>query len=153
MNVTLRGLPHVGIQMRHLNLTEGRWFTPGKREIVVGKNIEKRYPDAKSESNCGSAKARGPLVGVLDGGNSAYNSEIWGDGNQVASDFNRPNTLSSVLLQADNEVAAQSLIHSLGDDRRLPVDAMTEECLLSRSRRFRRRPFSISASLCLSSWP
>jgi putative ABC transport system permease protein len=66
-------------------------------------------------------------VGVLDGGKSAYNSEIWGDANQVASDFNRANTLSSVLLKAVNEVAADSLIHSLGDDRRLTVDAMTEK--------------------------
>jgi putative ABC transport system permease protein len=35
--------------------------------------------------------------------------------------------LSSALLQAENEVAVQSLIHSLGDDPQLPVDAMTEQ--------------------------
>src|SRR6476661_1638617 len=47
MNVTLRGLSQVGIRMRHLKITEGRWFTPGKREVVVGKSIEKRYPNAQ----------------------------------------------------------------------------------------------------------
>lgn len=131
MNVTLRGLPAVGIQLRHVGLKEGRWFTPGRREIVVGKNVEKRYPDAKLGQQLRFGKGLWTIVGVLDGGNSAYNSEVWGDANQVASDFNRPNTLSSVLLQADNEVAAQSLIHALGDDRRLPVDAMTEESYFS----------------------
>jgi putative ABC transport system permease protein len=127
MNVTLRGLPAVGIQLRHLTLKQGRWFQQGMREVVVGKNIEKRYPDAKLGHQLRFGKGLWNVVGVLDGGTSAYNSEIWADVNQVASDFNRSNNLSSVVLQADNEVAAQSLIHALGDDRRLPVDAMTEE--------------------------
>jgi putative ABC transport system permease protein len=126
MNVTLRGLSQVGIQMRHLKITEGRWFTPGKREVVVGKSIEKRYPNAQIGKQLRFGKGSWTVVGVMDGGQSAYNSEIWGDANQVASDFNRPNALSSVLLQADNEVAVQSLIHSLESDRRLVVTAMTE---------------------------
>jgi len=127
MNVTLRGLPTTGIQLRHLKLKEGRWFTPGQREVVVGKNVEKRYPNAKLGQQLRFGKGLWTIVGILDGGQSAYNSEIWGDAAQVASDFNRSNTLSSTLLQADNEVAAQSLIHALGDERRLTVDAMTEQ--------------------------
>jgi putative ABC transport system permease protein len=127
MNVTLRGLPQMGIQLRNLKLQQGRWFTPGKREIVVGKNIEKRYPDARLGHNLTFGKGSWTIVGILDGGRSAYNSEIWGDANQVASDFNRSNTLSSALVQADSELAAQSLIHALDDDRRLTVDAMTEQ--------------------------
>lgn len=112
--------------MRHLKITEGRWFTPGKREVVVGKSIEKRYPNAQIGKQLRFGKGSWTVVGVMDGGQSAYNSEIWGDANQVASDFNRPNALSSVLLQANNEVAVQSLIHSLESDRRLVVTAMTE---------------------------
>ncbi|MGA8593143.1 MAG: ABC transporter permease [Bryobacteraceae bacterium] len=127
MNVTLRGLPEMGIHLRNVKLLEGRWFTPGKREIVVGKNVEKRYPKAKLGEQLRFGKGDWTIVGVLDGGKSAFNSEIWGDVNQVASDFNRPNTLSSVLIQADSELAAQSLIHALEDDRRLTVDAMTEQ--------------------------
>jgi putative ABC transport system permease protein len=127
MNVTLRGLPTTGIQLRHLKLKEGRWFTPGQREVVVGKNVEKRYPNAKLGQQLRFGKGPWTIVGILDGGQSAYNSEIWGDAAQVASDFNRSNTLSSTLLQADNEVAAQSLIHALEDERRLTVDAMTEQ--------------------------
>jgi putative ABC transport system permease protein len=127
MNVTLRGLPSTGIQLRHLKLLRGRWFTPGKREVVVGKNIAKRTPGAQFGKQLKFGKGYWTVVGILDGGQSAYNSEIWGDASQVASDFNRANTLSSALLEADNEVAVQSLIHALGDDRRLTVDAMTEK--------------------------
>jgi putative ABC transport system permease protein len=127
MNVTLRGLSPTGVELRHLNLMQGHWFTLGKREVVVGKNIEKRYPDARLGQQLKFGKGQWTVVGVLDGGQSAYNSEIWGDANQVASDFNRANTLSSVLIQAESEVAAQSLIHALSDDRRLTVDPMTEK--------------------------
>src|ERR1700750_197505 len=35
MNVTLRGLPTTGIELRHMKLQQGRWFTPGQREVVV----------------------------------------------------------------------------------------------------------------------
>jgi putative ABC transport system permease protein len=126
MNVTLRGLSQRGIDMRHLKVVEGRWFTPGKREVVVGKSVEKRYPNAQIGKQLRFGKGYWTVVGVMDGGQSAFNSEIWGDASQVASDFNRPDALSSVLLQADNEVAVQSLINSLESDRRLVVTAMTE---------------------------
>jgi putative ABC transport system permease protein len=127
MNVTLRGLSQMGIGMRHLKMMEGRWFTPGKREVVVGKSVEKRYPNAQIGKQLRFGKGPWTVVGVMDGGQSAFNSEIWGDASQVASDFNRPDALSSVLLEADNEVAVQSLIHSLESDRRLVVTAMTEK--------------------------
>ncbi|HEX6544686.1 MAG TPA: ABC transporter permease, partial [Bryobacteraceae bacterium] len=132
MNVTLRGLPTVGIRLRNVKLSEGRWFTPGKREVVVGKNIEKRYPSAKMGQQLTFGKGQWTVVGVLDAGKSAYSSEVWGDAYQVASDFNRPNTMSSALLQANSELAAQSLIHALDDDRRLTVDAMTEQSYFDR---------------------
>src|SRR5579872_6960742 len=48
MNVTVRGLLPAGIEMRHnVRLAEGRWFDTGKREIVVGKTVAKRFPDAR----------------------------------------------------------------------------------------------------------
>jgi hypothetical protein len=46
MNVTLRGLSRAGIDLRDAPLTQGRWFQAGKREVVVGKSISARYPDA-----------------------------------------------------------------------------------------------------------
>jgi putative ABC transport system permease protein len=47
-NINLRGLTPVGIEMRRgLRLEKGRWFTPGRREVVVGKFVESRYPAAR----------------------------------------------------------------------------------------------------------
>jgi putative ABC transport system permease protein len=127
MNVTVRGLPFRGVGMRHLKLTAGRWFQPGQREVVVGKDIAARYPSAQMGKRLHFGRGWWMVVGVMDGGQSAVNSEIFGDGNQVASDFNRADTYSSALLQATDEVTAAALIKSLEADRRLNVTVMSEK--------------------------
>ena len=63
----------------------------------------------------------------MDSGGGAVDSEIFADGPQVASDFNRPDTYSSALRQATDEVTAAALQKSLEDDRRLNVTVMSEK--------------------------
>src|SRR5207237_2331244 len=47
-NVTVRGLPPAGIEMRHgIHIVSGRWFQEGRREVVVGRSVADRYPDAR----------------------------------------------------------------------------------------------------------
>jgi putative ABC transport system permease protein len=67
------------------------------------------------------------VVGVMDGGQSSVNSEIFGDLNQISSDFNRADGLSSALLRATDAATVPALINSLNDDRRLGVLAQTEK--------------------------
>jgi len=128
MNITLRGLLPAGVKMRDdLKLQDGRWFSAGQREIVVGKSIAKRYPGAHLGSRLRFGRGEWLIVGIMDGGQSAVNSEIFGDLNQISSDFNRADALSSVLLRATDAATVSALINSLKDDRRLNVDAMTEK--------------------------
>jgi len=128
MNVTVRGILPIGIHMRdNLSLQEGRWFQAGQREVVVGKSIAKRYPGARLGKALHFGRGEWTVVGVMDGGQSAVNSEIFGDLNQISSDFNRPDGLSSALLRATDETVVPALINSLNDDRRLGVVAQTEK--------------------------
>ncbi len=128
MNVTLRGILPVGIRMRDdLKLQDGRWFQAGQREIVVGKSIAKRYPGAHMGNKLRFGRGEWEVVGVMDGGQSAVNSEIFGDLNQISSDFNRADGLSSVLLRATDAATVPALVNSLNDDRRLAVLAQTEK--------------------------
>jgi putative ABC transport system permease protein len=113
--------------MRKLKLASGRWFQPGHREVVVGKGINKRYPNAQLGRQLRFGKGYWTVVGIMDGGKSEVNSEIFGDANQVASDFNRPDTYSSALVQATDEVSAAALRKSLETDRRLNVTVLTEQ--------------------------
>ncbi len=126
MNVTLRGLLPVGVQMRGLKIVDGRWFRTGQREVVVGKSIARRYPDARLHHQLRFGKGMWKVVGVMDGGESAVNSEIFGDLGQVSSDFNRQDGLSSVLVRAADASVVPALINSMNDDQKLNVTAQTE---------------------------
>ena len=127
-NVTLRALLPVGVRMRDgLKLQQGRWFQAGQREIVVGKAIAKRYPGAQMGKSLRFGRGEWAIVGVMDGGQTSVNSEIWGDLNQISSDYNRADGLSSALLRATDEGSVEALINSLNDDRRLNVLAQSEK--------------------------
>jgi len=127
MNITLRGLSQRGIEMRKLKLVAGRWFGAGQREVTVGKATAKRYPNAQIGKQLRFGKGLWTVVGVMDSGGGAVDSEIFADGPQVASDFNRPDTYSAALLQATDEVAAGALKNALENDRRLNVTVLSEK--------------------------
>jgi putative ABC transport system permease protein len=127
-NVTVRGLLPAGIEMRkNVRLAEGRWFTPGRREVVVGKAVAQRYPAAKIGRNIRFSRGEWQIVGVIDAGRGAENSEIWGDLNQAAADLNRVEVLSSALLEATDPVTAKALVNDVNSDRRLDLTASSEK--------------------------
>jgi putative ABC transport system permease protein len=127
INVTLRGITPTGIGMRdNLKILSGRWFEAGKREVVVGESIEKRFPEARIGQRLHFGRGDWEVVGIMSVGRGATNSEIYGDLNQVSSDFQRPDALSSVLLRATDPVAAQALINDIKSDPKLNLDALTE---------------------------
>lgn len=127
INFTLRGLPPVGIEMReNVKLTTGRWFQSGQREVVVGKAVAERSPSAGLGHTIRFGRGDWKVVGIMDPGRSAAGSEIFGDLNQVSSDFNRTEVLSSALVRASDAVSLQALINRINDDRRLNSTATTE---------------------------
>ena len=126
MNVTVRGLMPLGVEMRDVRIDQGRWFQDGQREIVVGKSIAKHHPQAQFGKVFRFGKGEWQVVGVMDGSQSAFDNEIWGDLNQISSDFNRTESLSSVLVRAPDAAAVPALINSVDDDTRLNASATTE---------------------------
>ena len=127
MNLTVRGVSQTGIGMRDMKIQPGgRWFQSGQREIVVGKSVAKRYPNAQPGKRIRFGRGEWEVVGVFDAGESTVNSEIWGELNQVGSDFNRLDTVSSVLIRASDSGNVNSLVNSLNEDRQLGVNVLRE---------------------------
>jgi len=128
VNISVRGLTTTGFAMREgVRIAEGRMFQPGRREIIVGKGLAKRYPKASIGSKLEFGRGEWDVVGVMDGGRSAANSEIFCDLAQLASDQNREAGLSSALIRATDRAAMQALMNDLPEDRRLNVDAVSEK--------------------------
>jgi len=127
INVTLRGITPLGIEMRdHITLVSGRWFQAGRREVVAGESIAKRFPGARIGQRLHFGRGDWDVVGIMSAGSGATNSEIFGDLNQISADFQRPEGLSSALLRATDPVAAKALINDISNDPRLNLDAMSE---------------------------
>ncbi|HLY61427.1 MAG TPA: ABC transporter permease [Terriglobia bacterium] len=127
MNINIRGLEPVGIQMRKgLKLNAGRWFETGKREVVVGEAIAKRYPDARLGRHLHFGTGDWEVVGVMSSGQSATNSEIFADLNQLSSDNHRIEVLSSALVQASDPVTASALVKAISSDQQMNMDAEPE---------------------------
>ena len=129
MNVTLRGILPIGIEMRDgLAIRDGplvprrasakSWSASPSPSAIPTPQLGKKLRFGRGEWE---------VVGVMDGGKSAVNSEIFGDLNQVSSDFNRADGLSSVLVRATDAATMPALMNSLNDDRRLGVDAQSEK--------------------------
>src|SRR6202451_4595440 len=90
VNVTVRGMMPDGLELRpQVKIVEGRWFTPGQHAVVVSESMKNRFAHANIGDTVQFGKGPWTVVGVFDAGGSAYESEIWGDVNQMASDFDR----------------------------------------------------------------
>jgi putative ABC transport system permease protein len=128
VNVTVRGLPPAGIEMRkNVHIVSGRWFASGRREVVVGRSVASRFPAAQLGGKVRFGRGDWDIVGVMDADGGAQNSEIWGDSNQVSSDLQRIETMSAVLIAARDEVTAKALINDIGSDQRLETTAVSEK--------------------------
>ena len=126
-NVTVRGMMPDGLELRPaVKLIEGRWFNVGQREVVVSNSIHKRFNRTNVGDVLDFGKGSWKVVGVFDAGGMAYESEIWGDVNQMSSDFDRQGVYSSAYIHATDAVAADALKHRVGDDQRLKLDSMLE---------------------------
>jgi putative ABC transport system permease protein len=126
VNVTTRFLTPLGIEMRpSVKLIAGRWFTPGQREIVVSKSINQRFARANLGDTVHIGNGDWTVVGTFDSVGTAHESEIWGDINQLATDFERT-VYSSVLLRATDPLAAEALKNQANDDQRLELNGMLE---------------------------
>src|SRR5579872_564792 len=121
-NITLRGITPEGWEMREgLKISSGRMFQTGRREVIVGSSVAARYPDAALGKTIRFGRGDWEIVGVFDAGRSAAASEIFADVNQVASDFQRMDVVSSAHIRAVDSVAANALINDLTSDQRLNV--------------------------------
>ena len=136
VNVTVRGMMPDGLEMRLLpdnpggkpkvKLIAGNWFHTGQREVVVSSSIRDRFSHANLGDHVEFGKGSWTVVGIFDAGGSAYESEIWGDVNQMASDFDRQGGFSSAYLRATDEMSADALKNRVSDDQRLRLDGLLE---------------------------
>jgi putative ABC transport system permease protein len=125
-NVLLRGISPVGMELRpQVRLVDGRWFTHGKRELVVSRRLAARFANFNIGDSFKTGGKQLTVVGWMEGGGSAFDSEIWMDADEARSLFDREN-YSSVLVRLAEGASATSLTNRIESDKRLPLHADLE---------------------------
>ena len=128
-----RGLEASALEIRpELKLLAGRWFQPGRNELVVGVNAGDIYAGLDLGSRMSFRNRSWDVVGRFDAGGRAHDSEIWMDLPTAQAAFRRDGVVSNAraLLDADSDVAAVS--ERIGQEPRLRADLVSERDFYAR---------------------
>ena len=127
-NTQVRGVSPKALEVRPtVQLVAGRMFRPGLAELVVGKNV----PTAFSGFDLGSTVRFGgsawTIVGVVDAGGTAFDSEVWADATVLKQVFQRPPSLfQSVTVRLTSAEAFDAFKDALTSDPRVTVQVDRE---------------------------
>jgi putative ABC transport system permease protein len=131
-NVSVRGVSPAVLQLRpQVRLTSGRMLQFGTNEIVLGANIAKRFVGCEIGQRITFGDGQWQIVGLFDGSGTAFDSEIWGDVEQLMPAFGRP-VFSSLTLRVAGDDAFASL------KKRIEQDPRTQYLEVKRERQFYR---------------
>lgn len=125
-NITVRGIGEEGLELRpQVRIVAGRMFRRGSTEIVVGRSIAERFSATAIGDRLRFGAREWTVVGVFDAGGSGFDSEIWGDGEQMMQSFRRQ-AFSSVIARLADPAQFDRLKERLESDPRLTVDVKRE---------------------------
>ncbi|MGO9570295.1 MAG: ABC transporter permease [Desulfomonilaceae bacterium] len=125
-NVVVRGVGSQAMNLRpQVKLIAGRNFRPGSREVIAGKSTAETVAGASLGQTLSFALSSWNVVGIFDAGKTAFNTEVWGDADQLLSAFRRT-TYSDVILKVPGEEAFEALKNRLETDPRLTVQVKRE---------------------------
>ncbi|MBL8483904.1 MAG: ABC transporter permease, partial [Rhodocyclaceae bacterium] len=125
-NVVVRGVGAAGLALRpQVHITEGREFRPGSDEIIVARNIRRRFEGADLGQTLSFGGRRWRVVGLFDAGGSGFDSEVWGDAEQFMQAFRR-NAFSALVVKLNDPGAFEEFRARIEADPRLTVEAKRE---------------------------
>jgi putative ABC transport system permease protein len=125
-NLLIRGVTARGRELRpQVHLTAGRWLDPGKREVVVAENLSRRFAGLEMGGTLKAGMGRLKVVGLFNGGGSAYDSEVWMDADEARLLFER-DMYSSLILRPVDDAAFRSLTNTIESDKRFALRAERE---------------------------
>ena len=125
-NVVIRGVTPPGVELRpQVKLVEGRMFRPGTAEVIAGRAIASRFQGAGLGETLRFASADWTVVGIFDAGRTGFDSEIWGDSEQMMQAFRRLAFSALVFRLADTE-RFEAVKQAIESDPRLTLEAKRE---------------------------
>lgn len=126
-NVPIRGVSPNSMTIRpNIKLVEGRMWKPGTSEIIAGAKVARTFRGCGLGETVRFASRDWTVVGVFETGGSGFESELWGDYDQLAQAFQRP-IYSSITVRVANQADFEAMRFRLENDPRVTVDIKREK--------------------------
>jgi putative ABC transport system permease protein len=126
-NVTLRAVTPRAFEVRGgIKVAEGRSFTPGLDEVIVGRRLTDRIEGMHIGGTVKYQQKRFQIVGIFDSQGGALESEIWGDYDTLGAIFQRGSGSSSVVMRMKNAADIPDLDRFIRAQPQMQLQAVSE---------------------------
>lgn len=127
-NVPLRGVGAQAQKLRqNFRIVEGRNFTPGTFEIIVGRGAAMQFAGLTVGKRVRWGTTDWLVTGIFEDRGSVSESEIWTDATVLQGAYNRGNTYQSTRVRLTSADALGQFKDALTSDPRLNVKVLTEK--------------------------
>jgi putative ABC transport system permease protein len=125
-NVVIRGVAAAALALRpQVKLVEGRMFRAGTSEVIAGRSIANGFQGAGVGETLRFGSRDWKVVGVFDAGRTGFDSEIWGDAEQMLQAFRRLG-FSALLFRLADPARFDAVKEQIESDPRLTLEAKRE---------------------------
>ena len=122
-NVPIRGAGPMSRSLRsEFRLVEGRWFNPSVGELVVGVGARRRFRDLKVGDTPNFRGRKWKIVGAFECAGQAYESELWGDIDDVKAQFKRD--YSAILIRCASRAEVKRICNVIQGSKQYSLDAL-----------------------------
>jgi len=126
-NVTLRAVTPRAFEVRGgVDVVEGRSFTPGLDEVIVGRKLVGRFPGLELGGEVKYQQKRFKIVGVFESRGGAFESEIWGDFDTFGAIFQRGPGSNSLVVRMKDPASIPELDRWIRDQPQMQLQAVEE---------------------------
>jgi len=127
-NVPFRGVQPMGLRLRpEFHLVEGRPFSPGVREVIVGRKAAQQFEGLTPGARIAFRDSDWVVTGIFETGGDVHESEVWADTEAALSAFRRPSFQSVTANLADaSDAGLQALKDRVSSDPRLSIAVYRE---------------------------
>jgi putative ABC transport system permease protein len=126
-NVPLRGVTTRVFEVKdEIRIVNGRRFTPGTNEIIVGRAAHGQFAGLDVGTQVKWGQNRWTVVGIFEANASVAESEIWCDARVLQPAYRRGNSFQSVYVKLDSPEAFDRFKDALTTDPRLNVAVRRE---------------------------
>ena len=124
-NVEIRGVGEQVWELHpRLRIIAGRRFSPGLRELIVGRNAAREFAHTSLGSQLDLNGQPWTVVGQFESGD-AHDSELWADTNVVATTYHRGNSTSSITVKLTGAKLFDAFKAALTSNPQLKIQVQT----------------------------